>query len=314
MFDVSVVIVSWNVKNFLRDCLISIYKETQRISFEVFVVDNASSDGSANMVSKEFPEVRLIENEENVGFNKANNQAIRISQGKYVLLLNPDTVVLDGAIEKLHNFIEQQSNVVGIGPMILNGDGKTIQYECARQMLSLWSEFCMQSELNLHFKRSRVFSYVTLDYWDHKESGYIDLLSGACMLCKADILREIGLPDEDYFMYADDVDLCYRIGQKGKIYYLADARIIHYGGESSKQMHCDLWLVRAESTRLFFRKNKGLLYGACYKPLVVFAQLIRISLILVAFMRNSSAPLKQRILPCWGLMLWGLNSRKVCNR
>jgi len=311
MIDVSIIIVSWNVKNLLRDCLNSIYKETERISFELIVADNASSDGSAEMVRTEFPQVILINSKENVGFNRANNQAIRISQGEYILLLNPDTVILDVAVEKLHNFIEQQGDIVGIGPMILNSDGKTIQFDCARKMLSPWREFCFLSELNLHFKKSRLFSYITLDYWDHKDSCYIDLLSGACMLCKTNIIREIGLLDEDYFMYADDVDLCYRIGQKGKIYYLADAKIIHYGGESSKQISNDLWLMRIESTRLFFRKNKGFFFGVGYKTLVLLSQLIRILLILSASIRNPSPPLKQRLLPCWKLILWGIKLKKA---
>ncbi len=311
MVDVSVVIVSWNVKNLLRNCLISLYRETERLSLEVFVVDNASSDGSADMIRKEFPRVKLLENKENVGFSGANNQAMRISQGRYILLLNPDTVILDGAIETLYSFIEQNQNVVAVGPMLLNSDGGTIQYECARKMLTLWNEFCLQSELNLHFKRSRLFSYINMDYWDHRDSRQVDLLSGACILCRYGDLNEIGLLDENYFLYADDVDLCYRIGQRGIIYYLADAQIIHYGGESSKQVNEDLWLVRAESTRLFFMKNKGRLQGVCYKPLVVVAQLVRMALILIAFVWKPSSPLKQRILHCWRLVLWGTSLKRL---
>lgn len=306
MFDVSIIIVNWNVKNYLRKCLNSIYSETKRLSFEIIVVDNASTDGSAEMLGKEFPQVILIKNDENVGFSKANNQAIKIAQSKYILLLNPDTLILDEAIEKLYRFIEDHRNVVAVGPTILNADGGTIQYDCARTIPSLWNEFCWLSELSLHFKESRFFSYITLDYWDHKDSRYIDLLSGSCMLCKTSIVREINFLDEDYFLYADDVDFCFRIRQKGKIYYLADAKIIHYGGQSSKQVDNNLWLLRCESTRIFFKKNRGRFYSSGYRQVVVLSQIIKIIFITISSMKHSSYPLKKNLIQCWTLIMWAI--------
>jgi GT2 family glycosyltransferase len=185
-------------------------------------------------------------------------------------------------------------------------DGVTIQYDCARAIPSLWNEFCGLSELSLHFKESRFFSYITMDYWDHKDSRYIDLLSGSCILCKTSIVREINLLDGDYFLYADDVDFCFRIRQKGEIYYLADAKIIHYGGQSSKQVDDNLWLLRCESTRIFFKKNMGHFYSSGYRLVIVLSQIIKIIFISISSMKHSSYPLKKNLIQCWTLIIWAI--------
>ncbi len=313
MVDISIVIVNWNVEDYLRRCIESIYRGIHGVSFEIIVVDNASTDGSVEMLNAEFPKVTVIGNNKNVGFSKANNQAIRIAQGKYILLLNPDTVILDRAIIALYRFIESHPDVVAVGPMILNADGATIQYECARAIPSLWNEFCGLSELQFHLKKYPIFSYNTLDYWDHRDSRYMTLLSGACMFCRADTVRAINLFDEDYFLYADDVDFCFRLRQKGKIYYLADAKIIHYGGKSSRQVNEDLWLLRCESTRIFFRKNMGASYSSGYRFIIISSQIVKIVLVSISAINNPERPfgkIRENWAKCWELIVWGLKKDK----
>jgi len=307
IIDISIVIVNWNVQNFLRNCLRSIYAETAHVNFEVIVIDNHSSDGSVDMVIADFPLVKVIKNSFNKGFNAANNQGLAISQGKYALLLNPDTIVLDNAIEKMYRYAENHDDIVAIGPMILAGDGKTIQFECARKMITLWNEFCLQSELHLHFKKNRFCSNITMDYWDHRNSACVDVLSGSCVLIRTESLQQIGLLDEEYFMYADDLDLCYRLSPKGTIYYLAEAKIIHFGGESSKKSKSNLWIMRCESTKLFFRKHKGFMYAIFYKPIILISQFVKILLIFVTHAKQPSLSLKEKIHPSWELILWGFN-------
>ena len=305
--NISIIIVSWNVKNYLRECIISIYKASGGVSLEVIVVDNASTDYSAEMIIREFPKVRLVRDDRNLGFSRANNQAIKLSHGKYILFLNPDTVIIDKSIDMLHSFIENHNEVIVVGPMILNADGKTIQYQCARTFPTLWREFCGLSEISIHLKNIPSFSYINLDYWDHKDSKYIDLISGACMMCRKEIVEKINLFDEDYFLYADDVDFCFRMREHGLIYYLAEAKIIHYGGQSSRQSDDDLWLLRCDSTRIFFKKHKGLHYSLGYRAVVILSQVIRFILILISNIRKAKFPPKESIMQIWKLIQWGLH-------
>jgi len=304
--SLSIIIVNWNVKDYLRQCINSIYKETDRISIEIIVVDNASTDCSVDMITKEFPKVRLIRNDENVGFSRANNQGISISNGKYLLFLNPDTIIINKSIEKLYYFLVMNREAVVVGPMILNADENTIQYQGARTFPTLWNEFCGLSEISIHFKNIPSFSYINLDYWDHKESRYVELISGACMMCRKEIVEKINLFDEDYFLYADDVDFCFRMREYGSIYYLAEAKIIHYGGQSSQQSEDDLWLLRCDSTRIFFKKNKGLHYSFGYRVVVVLSQFTRFILILMANIRKAKYPPTEDIVQIWKLILWGV--------
>jgi hypothetical protein len=232
---VSIIIVSWNVRDCLSNCLKSVFATSSRISVEVFVIDNHSTDGSVEAVRREFPTVRLVENSVNVGFATANNQGIQQSSGEYVLLLNPDTLMLEGSLDRVLQVMESDAKVGVTGPKLLNEDG-TIQYWCARALPRPRDSFFEYSKLSALFPRSRLFGRYLMGYWDHRDSREVECLSGACLFIRRRTLEEVGALDEGYPLYTEDTDWCHRVRDAGwKLYYCADAQVIHIGQQSSSQ-------------------------------------------------------------------------------
>lgn len=276
--DLSVIIVNWNVKDLLRDCLKSVYAHSQNLAMEVFVVDNNSSDRSADMVKGEFPGVRLIENDRNLGFATANNQAIRQSAGKYVLLLNPDTVVLDDALAELVGFMESHPDVGVVGPVVLNPDG-TVQLVCGRHFHTVFSEFCALAKLSEWFPGNRVFGRHLMGYWSHRDTRQVDMVSGACMMVRRQAIDEVGLMEERLFLYAEEPDWCYRMIARGwKVYLDAGAAIIHCGGQSTEKSSANLGIESVKGKHLFFLKHNGKLSGLGYRVIVFVLIGLRIPL------------------------------------
>lgn len=259
----SIIIVNWNVKTYLEACLHSIFKSPQGQSYEVFVVDNASSDGSADMVRMQFPQVQLIVNEANVGFPVANNQAIRQSTGQYILLLNPDTLVPDGTIEQMIAFLETHPTAGACGPKIFRPDG-AMQLDCARRFPSLWTEFLYHTGLSLRYPSEPWLQRHLMGDWDHNDTRPIELLDGSCICIRRAVLDQIGLLDEDLF-YAEDIDLCWRLVQaRWELYFLHDVTLIHHGGRSSIQTP-DRMMGQAQlALTQYFRKHYGSLYAYVY--------------------------------------------------
>jgi GT2 family glycosyltransferase len=224
--DLSVIIVSWNVKNFLRACLQSIYDTIQGLHFEVFVVDNASHDGSPQMMTQEFPGVQLIANKQNVGFGSANNQALRLANGRYVLLINPDTVVPAGAIKKMIDFMEQHARAGLVGPELVNENG---------QLLTNWvrwsprhlAEFLVERIASLMSGQTRIL---------FPQPRRVRILTGACWMTRYESMAGIGFYDEDFFMYAEEPDICTRMHSAGwEIWLLRDIVVTHYKGQSVRE-------------------------------------------------------------------------------
>jgi len=251
MTKLSIVIVNWNVRDLLHKCLASLRVATKNITTtlrcseatatdwrrtaEIYVVDNASTDGSVEMVRAEFPEVILIVNKENKWFPHANNQALKEAKGEYALLLNPDTVVKEDALEKLLGFMANHPETGLIGPKIIYPDGR-IQDECARELPSLSGVVFSLFGLKRLFPKNKLFAKEVLGGWDHKTSRYIPAISGSCMLIRTELIKRIGFLDETIPMFYEDIDLCQRVRQAGfKTYYLADAEIIHYAGQSARK-------------------------------------------------------------------------------
>jgi len=231
----SVIIVNYNVKYFLEQCLHSVIKATQNVSSEVFVVDNNSVDGSCAMVQEKFPQVKLIANKQNTGFSKANNQAIRISQGEYVLLLNPDTVVEEDTFSKVVDFMDSHADAGGLGVKMIDGKGVFLP-ESKRGLPTPIVAFYKIFGFSSLFPKSKIFSKYHLGYLNNDETNEIEVLAGAFMLMRKSTLDKVGLLDEDYFMYGEDIDLSYRITLGGyKNYYYPETTIIHYKGESTKK-------------------------------------------------------------------------------
>lgn len=255
MHQLSVIIVNYNVRYFLEQALHSVMRATRNIDAEVWVVDNNSVDGSMEMVKSLFPSVKCLENKENLGFSKANNQAIRMSQSRYVLLLNPDTVLQDDTLEKCVAFMEDHSDAGGLGVRMIDGKGQFLP-ESKRGLPSPAVAFYKMTGLSALFPRSKTFGRYHLKFLNENSIHRVDVLSGAFMLLRSEVLQKIGLLDEDFFMYGEDIDLSYRITQAGyHNYYFPQTTIIHYKGESTKKRSANYVKVFYNAMVLFARKH-----------------------------------------------------------
>ena len=253
----SVVIVNYNVEHFLEQCLYSVRRAMQGIEGEVFVVDNNSVDGSLRMLAEKFPEVNVIANKDNVGFSKANNQAIRVATGEYVLLLNPDTVVEDDTFSKCLAFMDAHPDAGGLGVKMVDGKGNFLP-ESKRGLPTPAAAFYKMFGLAKLFPHSKRFAHYYMGHLSENETNEVEILAGAFMLMRRATLDQVGLLDETFFMYGEDIDLSYRITQGGyKNYYFPETRIIHYKGESTKKTSVNYVLVFYKAMEIFAKKHFG---------------------------------------------------------
>jgi len=228
--DLSVIIVNFNTRHLLRDCLLSLQKGNDAVCLETIVVDNGSTDGSSEMVAEEFPQVRLIRNQTNEGFAKPNNQGLRIAQGRYLMLLNSDTIVRPHALETLVRFMDEHLDAGACGPRIVFPDGR-LQPSC-RSFPSLWRHFCDMTGLETLFPKSIFGNFETRFTYDRDME--VDQPMGAALLVRRKVFQDVGYLDERFAIYYNDVDWCLRIQQAGwKIYFVHNAEIIHYGGKTT---------------------------------------------------------------------------------
>lgn len=288
--DLSIVIVNWNTRQYLSQCLQSLQQTAgtvdpigRTLTFgpyltEVFVVDNASRDDSVAMVRDQFPWVRLIENDQNVGFAPANNQALREYTGRYALLLNSDTEVKPDALRLLVEFMEQTPTAGAVGAHLFNGDG-TLQPSC-QPMLTPWREFWRLTFLDQIVRRSTY----DMTRWNARDPQRVEVIKGACLLVRRTALDRIGLLDEQYFMYTEEVDLCYRLLHDGwTLHWLPTAHVVHYGEASSQQMAEKMYVQLYRSKAQFYRKFGGEprarqfinLVRAAYWPRLIAAAMLR---------------------------------------
>jgi len=283
----SIVIVNYNVEHFLEQCLYAVEKAIKHIDAEIFVVDNDSADGSCAMVSKKFPWATLIENKENVGFSKANNQAMRIASGEYILLLNPDTVVEEDTFSKTIAFMESTPDAGGLGVKMIDGKGNFLP-ESKRGVPTPMVAFYKIFGLSKIFPKSPKFSRYHLGHLDKDETHQVDILSGAFMLMRKVVLDKIGLLDEDYFMYGEDIDLSYRIIKSGyKNYYYAGTTIIHYKGESTKKGSINYVLIFYRAMIIFAKKQLSTSHATIFGLLINLAIYLRASLAIVKRVVNT---------------------------
>ncbi len=252
MVDVSVIIVAWNVRQFLHDCLKSVYEKTRDIDFEVIYVDNASEDGSVEMVQEHFAEARIIENDKNQGFIKANNQGIEVAQGRYVLLLNSDTILLDNAIARTVRFADANPDAAVFGCKVLNPD-RTIQRTCFMYP-SVLNMFLAATYLYRMFPKSRFFGRERMTWWGFDEAREVETICGCFSLVRKEAIDQVGLMDDRYFVYGDDPDWCYRFKRAGwKIMFTPGGQIIHYGGQTTSQK-ARAFRLQLEGSKLIFMK------------------------------------------------------------
>ena len=252
--DLSIIIVNYNVRHFLEQCLHSVRKASENTECEVFVVDNNSADGSCSMVIEQFPEVKLIRNLHNAGFSAANNQAIRQSRGKYVLLLNPDTLVEEDTFTRCLTFMKGHPDAGALGVKMINGNGKLLP-ESKRALPTPGTAFFKMSGLSVLFPRSQLFNRYYLGHLDDSTTSEAEIISGAFMFIRKEALEKTGLMDETFFMYGEDIDLSYRILKAGyKNYYFPEVKIIHYKGESTKKVEIN-YIVHFYNAMIIFVKK-----------------------------------------------------------
>lgn len=256
--EISVIIVSYNVRDLLESCLQSLYTALTGIRHEVFVVDNRSDDGTVEMVGRRFPRVSLIASEENLGFARGNNLALAAARGEIILLLNPDTLVQEDTISSMLRFFDGNPDVGMAGCKIIKPDG-TLELACRRSFPSPWVSFTKLSGLSSLFPRSPLFARYNLTYLSEDESYEVDAISGSFMMLRRTVYNAIGGLDESYFMYGEDLDYCYRTQKAGwKLFYVHSTKIIHYGGESTKRSSIDAPAEFYHAMQVFARNNLGL--------------------------------------------------------
>lgn len=308
--DVSIVIVSWNTRDILRDCLRSICQKGGAVSFEIIVVDNASADDSVAMVRREFPEVRLIENLDNRGFAAANNQGIAVSAGRYVLLLNSDTIVLENGVAETVAFADAHPQAAVVGCRVLNAD-RTLQRTCSTYP-GLLNMTLSSTYLYKVFPRSRLFGREHMTWWAHDEIREVEVVSGCFMLVRREAIERVGVMDDGFFMYAEETDWCYRFNKAGwKVLFTPVAGIVHLGGQSSKRVHVDMAVQLRLSILRFIRKHHGPVYHGFACQLVRLFLIVRLPVWLAIYAGSrqrrqyAGGKVKAYLAGIRGIPLWG---------
>ena len=302
MVDISFIIVNWNTRSILINCLNSIYKTVTDIDSEIYVVDNNSTDGSQEVVKNGFPDVKLIENSTNTGFAHANNQALSVMQGRFAVLLNSDAVLQEGAIKSLLNFMNNTPNAGIAGVQLINEDGS--RQNSIDNFPSLETEIFNKSILRLIFPnrypgKSRIY---------HNPIE-VDSVIGACMMVRKEAIDEVGLLEEDYFIFLEETDWCFRMHKKGwKVYHVPDSKVFHLSGHSKKKAPGESQIEYYKSLYKFFRKNKdpvSYLTLRILKPCKIFINLVlNILGNMITLFQNEKR--RNRLLKYYKLLIWHL--------
>jgi len=272
--DVSVIIVSWNTRRILAECVASICAQLTSDSYEIIVVDNASTDDTVQFIETECPQIKLIKNDENLGFAKANNLGIRASCGRYVCLVNSDVIVLEDCIDRLVAFMDDNPRVGMAGPRILNPD-QTLQVSC-RRFPSVWNNLCQTFGLNYLFPKSPFFSEPFMKYWTHDQIRHVDVLSGCFWMIRRKALDEVGLLDEDFFFYGEDVDWCKRFHDAGwDIVFFPQAEAIHKHAASTKKDPIRFYIELHKADLRYWSKHHGLFGRLMYSGIILIRHTLR---------------------------------------
>jgi GT2 family glycosyltransferase len=285
-FDISVVIVCWNAKDYLKLCLESLASAPPRRSMEVLVVDNASADDSVEMIETKFPWVKLIKSSENLGFSKGNNVAIRQAQGRYIALINPDVIVLPGCLDTLAGFLDQHPKVGNVGPRVFNPD-MTQQSTC-RRFPTLWNNFCSATALATTFTKSRVLAGEHMWFFSHDRTIAVDVLVGCFSMIRRETFDTVGLLDENLFMYGDDVDWCRRARNAGwEVVFYPGARAIHDRGKITAPYPVRFALAQQRSVLYYWSKHHSYWRTLGIRSIMVIHHLLRYSTAMMSGQVNS---------------------------
>jgi GT2 family glycosyltransferase len=284
--DISVVIVGWNARRYLELCLESLTDHPPHRSMEIIVVDNASSDDSADMIAARFPQVRLIKSSENLGFAKGNNVAIRQCRGRYIALVNPDVIVFQGCLDSLADFLDQNPKVGNVGPRVLNPD-RTLQSSC-RRFPTLWNNFCSATGLAGRFKNSRFFAGEHMFYFPHDRTLAVDILVGCFSMIRRETFDVVGLLDENLFMYGDDVDWCRRCWKAGwQVVFYPGAEAIHDRGKITAPYPVRFAVAQQRSVIYYWSKHHSFFGVSGIRGIMLFRHLLRYTLAFLSDLAHS---------------------------
>ncbi|MFZ0631607.1 MAG: glycosyltransferase family 2 protein [Acidobacteriaceae bacterium] len=302
MTDLSIIIVNWNSTAWLLKCLESVYAQTHETTFEIIVVDNASPDGDVGIVKERYPDVVLIESSENLGFAGANNLGSRSASGEYVVFLNPDTVLLNPAFDLMLRQAHSLPSLGAAGCTLLNED-ESIQVSCIQTFPTILNQL-LDMEVLLHrFPACPLWNIAPL-FAGGTEPSRVEVISGACVLFRREVFAQVGGFSEDYFMYAEDLDLSYKAVQAGFTnYYIPQGRIVHYGGKSSVRRRAVV--MKWRSILLYIAKHRGYGYQLVFRSVMACSALARCVLLagMVAVSRGSRRASAQNALLKWWLIL-----------
>lgn len=274
MKSLSIVILTWNNKKYIEECLLSLCPFRHNRDAEVIVVDNASWDGTPELINDLYPDVILIRSGANIGFTRGNNLGIRRATGKYLCLINPDVRVLDGCIETMHAYMENNPRVGLLGPRMLNADGKADRSYMGTP--TLWSVFCRAVAMDKLLPRFRIFSGFLMFYFDRSHTAEVDILNGWFWMARRAAINQVGLLDENLFMYADDLDWSTRFRNAGwKVVYIPEAESVHYGGASSAHAPIRYAVEMQKANFQYWQKNHGKLSRLAYRMIITLHQLLR---------------------------------------
>ena len=313
----SIICVNWNAVDYLRECIASVYENTDALSFEVIVVDNASPQGGVDTLKQQFPDIAIIKSERNLGFAAANNVGFRHSTGKYLLFLNPDTKVVGPAINMMIQQAESLPDAGVVGCKILNED-LSVQLTSIQKFPTILNQLLDVEYLQLRWPQCPLWDMTPL-FSDKVKLAKVEVISGACMLLRREVFEQVQGFSEEYFMYAEDIDLNYKSRRCGfNNYYVGQASIIHYGGKSSSRQNVSYWatLMKYRAMQRFLGKTRGSLYGSIYRAVIGCAAVGRLLLLALVYPfgnivwdRESIRVAAQK----WRVILkWAFDRKEVC--
>jgi GT2 family glycosyltransferase len=314
--DLSIIFVNWNSTAFLRECLKSIYARPPVLSMEIVVVDNDSPDNGIHAIKREFPDTRIIESKVNLGFAAANNLGYRNSSGEFLLFLNPDTEVLDGSIEALIETVKKLPDAGIVGCKLLNTDG-SVQTSCIQTFPTILNQVLDIEALQLRWPACPFWNIAPL-FSKSTSPAAVEVISGACMMVRREVFEKAGLFSEDYFMYAEDLDLCHKVrGLSLKNYYVGSVEVLHHGGKSSSQKTVSQWstTMKMNSVEKFCSKTKGRLYASLYRTSIGTAAIVRLLVIGLLRLLGNAGMNRRSVHDAWAkwsaILRWAAGFDKV---
>jgi len=311
MSELSIIIVNWNCIDYSRDCLSSIFSTDRSLDFEVIVVDNASTKGDPDTLKAEFPEIRLLKNKENIGFAGANNVGFLESSANYLLFLNPDTLVIGNALSEMLNRLKALPDAGALGCKLLNSDG-TIQTSCIQRFPTIWNQMLDFEALQYRWPQWKIWGIAPL-FEESRVPVPVEVISGACLMVRREAFESAGQFSREYYMYAEDVDLCYTIRSLGwNCYYAGGAQVIHHGGGSSKVRATNHWstIMTRKAILQFCRKTRGPFYSMLYRVAVGVSATGRLVLLLPMTLmpgnKSSNGDVRATISKWTAILKWSL--------